>query len=158
MTAILVDLDGVVYQGDSAVPGALRTLDWVRQRDLPHLFLTNTTSRPRSAIVEKLSRMDIRVSEDEILSPPVAAKAWLNERGIDQVALFVPEATREELAGLSALSEESESGAQACGIKGFLMRTGKFRDSDLEGEIKPDAVLDSFADLPHWWRVRFGTD
>ena len=263
MTAILIDLDGVIYQGDSAVPGALETLEWLRERAIPRLFLTNTTSRPRSAIVDKLSRMGIRVGEEEILTPPVAARAWLTERGIDRVALFVPEATREELADLSALPEDRESGAgavvlgdlgsgwdfatlnrafrllmaeprpylvalgmtrywrapdglrldtapfvaalqhatgtepvvlgkpaaaffeaalgavgstaeeslmigddirgdicgaQACGIKGLLVRTGKFRDSDLQAGIKPHAVLDSIAGLPRWWRESFGSD
>jgi len=39
------------------------------------------------------------------------------------------------------------AGAQACGLTGVLVRTGKFMESDLE-KAKPDHVLDSFADLP----------
>ena len=39
-------------------------------------------------------------------------------------------------------------GAQKAGLKGALVRTGKFRDSDLQGRVIPDAVLDSIADLP----------
>jgi HAD superfamily hydrolase (TIGR01458 family) len=42
-------------------------------------------------------------------------------------------------------------GAQSAGLRGILVRTGKFRPRDLEGEIRPDAVLDSIADLPRWW-------
>ena len=42
-------------------------------------------------------------------------------------------------------------GAQAAGLTGVLVRTGKFRDNDLEGGIHPDAVIDSVADLPRWW-------
>ncbi|MFA9470407.1 MAG: HAD hydrolase-like protein [Deltaproteobacteria bacterium] len=42
-------------------------------------------------------------------------------------------------------------GAQAAGLAGILVRTGKFRPGDLEGDIRPDAVLDSVADLPRWW-------
>jgi len=45
-------------------------------------------------------------------------------------------------------------GAQAAGLAGVLVRTGKFRDRDLEGSIRPDAVLDSVADLPRWWDTR----
>ena len=44
--------------------------------------------------------------------------------------------------------------AQRCGIRGILVRTGKFRPADLGGEIEPFAVLDSFADLPAWWQTR----
>jgi ribonucleotide monophosphatase NagD (HAD superfamily) len=42
-------------------------------------------------------------------------------------------------------------GAQAAGLRGALVRTGKFRPSDLEGEVRPDVVFDSVADLPRWW-------
>lgn len=40
-------------------------------------------------------------------------------------------------------------GAQAAGLTGVLVRTGKFRPEDLEGPSgNPDVVLDSVADLP----------
>jgi HAD superfamily hydrolase (TIGR01458 family) len=40
-------------------------------------------------------------------------------------------------------------GAQAIGMTGVLVRTGKFRPADLERtDGKPDRVVDSFADLP----------
>ncbi|MGB5349277.1 MAG: HAD hydrolase-like protein, partial [Polyangiales bacterium] len=42
-------------------------------------------------------------------------------------------------------------GAQAAGLTGILVRTGKFRPADLDGAVRPDAVLDSIADLPRWW-------
>jgi len=48
-------------------------------------------------------------------------------------------------------------GAQAAGLKGALVRTGKFRPSDLEGDVRPDAVLASVADLPEWWSEQRGT-
>ena len=42
-------------------------------------------------------------------------------------------------------------GARAAGLTGILVRTGKFRESDM-GKGRPDAVLDSIADLPAWLR------
>ncbi len=46
-------------------------------------------------------------------------------------------------------------GAQATGITGVLVRTGKFLPSDLEREERePDHVLDSVADLPAWLEAR----
>lgn len=38
-------------------------------------------------------------------------------------------------------------GAQQAGFKTALVKTGKFKESDLESEIKPDIICDSFADL-----------
>ena len=42
-------------------------------------------------------------------------------------------------------------GAQAAGIRGVLVRTGKFRPEDLSIG-SPDVVLESIADLPQWLR------
>jgi len=38
-------------------------------------------------------------------------------------------------------------GAQAVGMRGILVRTGKFRPADLAGEVRPDASVASIADL-----------
>lgn len=45
--------------------------------------------------------------------------------------------------------EADVGGSKALGLRGVLVRTGKFREETLAGaEPKPDAVLDSVADLP----------
>jgi HAD superfamily hydrolase (TIGR01458 family) len=38
-------------------------------------------------------------------------------------------------------------GAQAAGMKTILVRTGKFRPTDLNGTIQPDVIIDSIAEL-----------
>ena len=42
-------------------------------------------------------------------------------------------------------------GARQAGMRGVLVRTGKFSAGDLDRGVAPDAVLDSVADLPAWW-------
>ena len=59
MSAILFDLDGVLYEGDRPIDGAAETIDWFNKNHIPHLFLTNTTSKSRSELVEKLSAFGI---------------------------------------------------------------------------------------------------
>jgi HAD superfamily hydrolase (TIGR01458 family) len=45
--------------------------------------------------------------------------------------------------------ETDIGGAQRCGIRGILVRTGKFREEGLaSSEIRPDLVIGSVADLP----------
>jgi len=109
LEAVLFDLDGVLYQGERAVPGADAAVAWFQQRKIPHLFLTNTTSRPRAALVEKLARMGIEVTPEQLFTPPVAARQWLERRGCRKVALFVPPATREEFEGLVPAGTEEEA-------------------------------------------------
>jgi ribonucleotide monophosphatase NagD (HAD superfamily) len=43
-------------------------------------------------------------------------------------------------------------GAQKAGLRGALVKTGKFRPGDLAGEVKPDVVLESVAELPRFWK------
>ena len=57
---LLIDLDGVLYQGTKVIPGALEAIRWIQNQSIPHLFVTNTTSRPRRKIVEKLCGFGIQ--------------------------------------------------------------------------------------------------
>jgi ribonucleotide monophosphatase NagD (HAD superfamily) len=42
-------------------------------------------------------------------------------------------------------------GAQACGMKGIQVRTGKYREEIVRRSgITPDLVIDSLADLPEY--------
>lgn len=111
--AILFDLDGVLYVGEDAVPGAVEAVRWARERGIPHLFVTNTTSKPRVAIVEKLRGLGLEISIDELLTPPVAAADWLRAAGREPVALFVPDATQPELGALRRVGDDAEEGAAA---------------------------------------------
>jgi HAD superfamily hydrolase (TIGR01458 family) len=258
MQGILFDLDGVLYNSETLIEGAAEAVGWVQGKGIPHLFVTNTTSRGRAALVEKLRRFGIRTDQDRILTPCLAAAEWLRTRNEGRTALFVSPKARGEFEGVPCVPDEAESGAryvvigdlgdawdfrtlnrafrllhsdpdavlialgmtrfyyaedglrldvapfaaalehatgkkplvfgkpspsffnaaaaklrlpageivmigdsietdvagaQQCGLKGVLLRTGKFRQSDLEGDIKPDAVLDSIRDLPAWWNA-----
>lgn len=99
---VLFDLDGVLYNGEEPIPGAAEAVQAVREAGVRALFVTNTTSRPRAALVEKLGRFGVPAASSEILTPPVAAAAWMRWRGNGLAALFVPEATRRDFAGLEA--------------------------------------------------------
>jgi HAD superfamily hydrolase (TIGR01458 family) len=53
-------------------------------------------------------------------------------------------------AEISMIGDDIEGdveGAQKAGLRGVLVRTGKFREQDLAGTIRPDAVLDSIAEI-----------
>lgn len=256
---VLLDLDGVLYVGDEAVAGAAETVARLEAGGIRHRYLTNTTSRPRSAIVAKLARLGIETDAAHLLTPAVAAADWLRRERIERPALFVPDATAEEFAGIEPLAASADAGAgavvvgdlgegwdfptlnrafrllmanpaaplvalgltrywrapdglridvgayvraleyatgreavvlgkpapdfyraavaavgadaadvvmvgddiradvegaQRAGLTAVLVRTGKFTPADLEGGIRPDAVLDSIADLPDWLAAR----
>ena len=43
--------------------------------------------------------------------------------------------------------ESDVAGAQAAGLKGILVETGKFSPADLERGIVPDAIVPTLADI-----------
>ncbi len=258
MRGILFDLDGVLYNSEEQIEGAAETIRWIKANRIPHLYVTNTTSRGRSALIEKLGRFGVAADRDQIMTPSVAAAEWLRTQNNGRIALFVAPKALEEFERLPVLPEGSETGAryvvigdlgdgwdyrtlnrafrlllsdpesvlialgmtrywyaqdglrldvapfvaalehatgrkavafgkpetsffrtaaerlalspseivmigdsietdisaaQQSGMKGILVRTGKFRRIDLEGDIVPDAVLDSIRDLPEWWKL-----
>ena len=73
MQALLFDMDGVLYNSEEPIPGAAETLAWVRNNKIPHLFVTNTTSRSRDALAAKLARFGIPASSSEIIDA-----RWVN--------------------------------------------------------------------------------
>jgi HAD superfamily hydrolase (TIGR01458 family) len=254
--ALLIDLDGVVYRGEELIAGAAGAIAGLDSLGVPRLFVTNTTSRTREALVAKLEKFGIEARLDDILAPAGLAADWLAEQKKRKLLLLVPEATTRVFSGFEKLSPAQAAkgtavdavvigdlgrhwtfdllnsafrclmreprpalvalgmtrywhapdglrldtapfvaalahatgvepvvmgkpspaffaaalkrlgakagrtamvgddiradvaGAQGAGLKGILVRTGKFRPADLELGIAPDLVIDSIVDLP----------
>ncbi len=248
LRGVLFDLDGVVYHGEEPVAGAAAAVRALQKRRVPHLFVTNTTSRPRAALVGKLQMFGIETSAEHVLTPAVAAAAWLRAQPPGPAALFLRTAARIEFQGIERARENARyvvvgdlgsewtyevlnkafrylhadpeavlvalgmtrywmapegvsldvapfvvalehatgrkavvlgkpaggffhaavdrlglepaqvlmigddinsdvGGAQRAGLKGALVKTGKFQPGDLNGTVTPDLVLNSLANL-----------
>ncbi|HSI79434.1 MAG TPA: TIGR01458 family HAD-type hydrolase [Solirubrobacterales bacterium] len=102
---LLLDIDGVLHVGDDPVPGAIEALEELRSLSAGVLLVTNTTSKPRRAIVERLRRIGFAVEEDEVVTPARMAVRRCHERGHEAVMLMVPDALREDLAELDDAGE-----------------------------------------------------
>ena len=113
VSAVLFDLDGVFFVGDDAIAGGTETLAWLDSQNLRYAFVTNTTSQPRSYLVDKLNRCGIDTDTDQILTPSVAAHEWLVHNDQRPVALFVPDVTAAEFEDVECVDEDAESGAAA---------------------------------------------
>jgi phospholysine phosphohistidine inorganic pyrophosphate phosphatase len=97
---LLLDLSGVVYVQDEAVPGAAEALADFRARGIPVRLVTNTTMRPRSAILERLERLGLEAEPSELITPASLAASRCAEAGYESVALVVLDELREDLQGL----------------------------------------------------------
>jgi HAD superfamily hydrolase (TIGR01458 family) len=109
MPAILFDLDGVLYESDRVINGAADTVNWFTQNGIPHLFLTNTTSKSRQELVHKLAGFGINTSQDNFLTPPVAARQWLLANRLNNIAAFVPDSTQSEFSDFNLIAGDTEN-------------------------------------------------
>ena len=78
----MLDLDGVVYIGEKAVPGAPQHLARARELGVHLAFITNNASRPPEAVVEKLAGIGVAASvADVVTSAQAAARVLVEEYG-----------------------------------------------------------------------------
>src|ERR1700682_6638291 len=77
LRGVLIDLDGVVYTGQEAIPGGAGFLAEARRRGLRFLLVTNNSTTSPELVAERLHGMGIDVSPDEILTSAQAAAAYV---------------------------------------------------------------------------------
>ena len=95
----LLDLDGTLYQGGAAVPGAVDALVACAAGVPPFRLVTNTTTRSRAMLVERLSCYGFAVRAEEIFTATLAGVEILEGAGYRVIAPFVPAGALEEMAG-----------------------------------------------------------
>ncbi|MDQ8044766.1 MAG: TIGR01458 family HAD-type hydrolase [Solirubrobacteraceae bacterium] len=100
---LLLDIDGVLHVGDEAIPGAVDTLAKLRAAGVPLRLVTNTTSRPRAAVTDRLQRLGFDVETDDLLTPAAMAVRLCRERGYERVALITAHALKQDLSELEAV-------------------------------------------------------
>ncbi|HZD38959.1 MAG TPA: HAD-IIA family hydrolase, partial [Actinomycetes bacterium] len=110
--SIAFDLDGTVYLEDEVVPAAPATLRSVRELGVRVGFVTNNAMRPPAAVVEKLSRLGIKATVEEVQTSSQAAVRLLGgEAGLRGKGVLVigGPGLREALSGAGAHLLEPEA-------------------------------------------------
>lgn len=73
----LLDLDGVVYIGPDAVPGAPTALASAREHGMHLAFVTNNAARPPVDVAAHLTELGIEADAEEVITSSQAAARWL---------------------------------------------------------------------------------
>jgi len=98
--AYLLDLDGTLYAGGAAIPGAAEALGRLRKREIPYRMVTNTTSRSRAMLVQRLRDYGFEVSPEEVYTATLAGADVAKDAGYRCVAPFVPKPALGDLDAL----------------------------------------------------------
>lgn len=152
---VLLDLSGVLYDGDRPVPGAVEAVGRLRESGLPVRFLTNSTRAPRRKLLEKLRGMGFELEDDEVFTPASAACELLGAKGLKAHLLIHPDLA-EDFEGVEG---NGEAGALVVGDAGpyftfdrlnaafrvlitgaeFYALAGNRTFRDVDGELSMDA-------------------
>ncbi len=91
LKAVLLDLDGTVYRGKSAIPGADETLQKLRDKGIRLFFVTNAATRSRVGVVEKLAGMGIHAKEEEMYCTTYATARYITSNFKDKTVFCIGE-------------------------------------------------------------------
>jgi HAD superfamily hydrolase (TIGR01450 family) len=76
----LLDLDGVVYLGGTAIPSAPPALQRAKAAGMHLAYVTNNASRTPAAVAELLSSMDVPARAADVVTSPQAAARLLADK------------------------------------------------------------------------------
>lgn len=124
--SIFFDLDGVVYLGDTLIPGLDQTITQLRQTHKVG-FITNNASRTCAEFAAKLTRLNIPTQEHEVVSTPCVL--------VEAIPRFLPEAKR-----ILAIASD--------GVKDVLTQEGY--ELVLNHDDKPDLVVNGLCMQLTW--------
>lgn len=112
---VLLDLEGVIYQGQSLIPGAIDAVSSLARRGMRIRYITNTTTQPRNAIAERLAAMGFSIGPDHLVTPPAAAALLLAGMRASRVHLASAESLAEDFRGFELVH------ADACDIDAIVL-------------------------------------
>lgn len=78
--SILMDLDGVVYVGPEAVPGAAETIATVTAAGVRVVYVTNNASRPPQEVAAHLQSLSIPAVADDVLTSAQAGASLISRQ------------------------------------------------------------------------------
>ncbi len=85
--AVLCDIGGVLYVGDSPIDGAIETIAKIKKH-YPIRFITNTTQNTGAQVVKKLQKFGFDISEDEVITALDMTKMFLQKHQSNAIFLL----------------------------------------------------------------------
>lgn len=84
--AILADLDGTINRGNKLIDGALETYKRLSEKGVAWIFISNSARRLARGLAEKIDRLGLSVSEDQVIN---SASALLDEITRNYVGAYI---------------------------------------------------------------------
>jgi 4-nitrophenyl phosphatase len=121
LDALILDMDGVLWQGDTPLPGMVDLFALLRERKIQFLLVTNNSSLTPESYSQKIARMGVKVLPEEILTSAEATGEYLKKTANPGEKVFVigEEGLKQAVqkAGLQVVSvEDLQADYVVCGM------------------------------------------
>ena len=87
----LIDMDGVIYRGTEAIPGAADFIAHLDEQSIPYLFLTNNSAYTQLDVVAKLRKFGIDTSNEHVYTSALATAEFVSQQKPDGTAFVIGE-------------------------------------------------------------------
>jgi 4-nitrophenyl phosphatase len=77
LKAMIIDMDGVLWRGDTALPGFTPFFEILRQRQMPFMLATNNASKTQAQYVQRFARLGVEISPDRVMTSSLATADYL---------------------------------------------------------------------------------
>ena len=105
MKGLLIDLDGVLYVREQIIPGALEVLRFIGEKNVPHCFVTNTTSLNRRQLAGRLEQAGFAIQVEHVFTAPLATAAYLRSLRDPRCFFFASDNLRKDFLGIHLVEE-----------------------------------------------------
>lgn len=113
--AVLFDLDGVVYIGDTPLAGAQDIFDWMTREGKPYCLVTNNSTRTPQQYQDRLGKMGIHVPLSTVYTSGLATAQFLQKQYPKGASVYsIGEIGLEEALVNAGFWMESESPELVC--------------------------------------------
>lgn len=75
--AYAIDADGVLWHGETALPGFVEFFEFLRQNDIPFAIVTNNATKTQQDMVEKCERLGVEIAPHEVVTSSIATAEYL---------------------------------------------------------------------------------
>ena len=86
---LILDMDGVLYRGEQALPGARQLIAALRAKGISFILLTNNATLTSDDFSKKLARMGIEVEPERILTSAGATAIYLEKNYPEGGSVYV---------------------------------------------------------------------
>lgn len=75
--SLIIDMDGVLWRGETPLPGLTDLFDFMHAQQMPYMLATNNATKTQAQYVQKFAKFNVEISPDRVLTSSIATAEYL---------------------------------------------------------------------------------